>query len=100
LAGSARPAVGAGSPTSVICFWYNVVSSADEALHFGMIKDIVRAVVPHSLWLRLHYVRRYQDWTPRQAVQSGDFVGLPGVRLVPLRRMVVPRERAAELSPL
>jgi hypothetical protein len=39
-----------------------------------MIKDIVGAVVPHPLWLRLHYFRRYQDyvWIPRQAVQYGE----------------------------
>ncbi len=37
-----------------------------------MIKDIVRAVVPHSLRRRLHYFRRYQDWIPKQVVQYGE----------------------------
>jgi len=38
------------------------------------LKDVVQAVEPHSLWLRLHYFYRYQDyvWIPRQAVQYGE----------------------------
>ena len=40
----------------------------------GWIRFIIRAVVPPSLLLRLHYFRRYQDyvWLPRQAVQYGE----------------------------
>jgi O-methyltransferase len=39
----------------------------------GWMRFIIRAVVPPSLLLRLHYFRRYQDyvWLPRQAVQEG-----------------------------
>ena len=55
LAGSARAAIRTRSPTSIICVSLNAVSSAAEALHFGLIKDIVWAAVQHSLRRRLHY---------------------------------------------
>jgi len=40
------------------------------------LKNIVRAVVPPSLRVRLHYFRHYQDyvWGPRQGVQHGQDV--------------------------
>ena len=58
LAGSACAAIGASSPTSVTCVSCKVVSSAAEALCFGMIKDIVRAIVPHYIyWLGLHRIK-------------------------------------------
>lgn len=40
------------------------------------LKNIVRAVVPPSLRVRVHYFRRYQDyiWIPRQTLQYGQDV--------------------------